>query len=202
MGDLILNGIVLAGGNSSRMGTNKALIEILGVPMLLRQISKLEVVLEGYPESEILVSVRELGVLELPEKARYVDDLTPGEGPLMGIYTCLKTLESGHVVVLGVDMPRIDPMILCELVECCEPGIGIVPGYRSSGFFEPLAAIYPIEMVSLIGKYLESGKRSLQELVRLGIEKRYLKKHEIAKMDVTKFMNVNCPQDFVEYADD
>jgi len=196
-----LYGIVLAGGCSRRMGTNKALIEILGVPMMIRQISKIRSLLELYDTHEILVSVRQTGELELPYGARYVEDLKAGEGPLMGIYSCLLQLASGHAVVLGVDMPRMDPPTLNMLVEQCEPGVGVVPVYGKSDFYEPLAAVYPVEIIPLIQQFLHEGKRSMQDLVREGIQKGILKKFEIPKQETVKFMNVNCPQDLTEYAD-
>jgi len=197
----VLSGIVLAGGNSSRMGTNKALIEILGVPLMIRQIMKLEKLLETRNRGELLVSVRETSALELPSGARYVLDLEPGQGPLMGLYSCLREIGQGHAVVLGVDMPRMDAPTLSLLVDQCEPGVGVVPGYSNSEFYEPLAAVYPVEMLNLISDYLDRGKRSLQELVRVGIEEGFLKKFEIPKLEVIRFMNMNCPQDLTEYGE-
>lgn len=191
----MVNGIVLAGGKSSRMGRNKALIEILGVPLLIRQIEKLSVVLED--SAEIMISVRERGELGLPPKARYVEDLIPNEGPLMGFYSCLQQMKQGHTFLLGVDLPRLDEVLLRDLLRDIEPSVGIVPGYENSDFFEPLAAIYPVEIQPLVADYLDSGKRSFQELIRLGIEAGILRKYEIIPEQARKFMNVNCPEDLV-----
>ena len=200
-GKAALNGIVLAGGKSSRMGTNKALIEILGVPMMVRQIVKLTELFEDLENAEILISVREIGELELPAGARYVKDLRAGEGPLMGLFSSLQELNEGHVVLLGVDMPRMDPPTLSMMLEACEPGVGVVPGYANSDFFEPLAAVYPIEIAALAGEFLDSGKRSMQDFVRSGVKAGFLKKWEIPKLDVIKFLNMNCPEDLKEYGD-
>ena len=194
-----LHGIVLAGGKSSRMGTNKALIEILGVTMMMRQIFKLQELLKDREGAELLVSVRESGELDLPPGARYVEDIRADEGPLMGLFSGLQEIDRGHVILLGVDMPRMDAPTLSLLLDECEPGVGVVPGYANSDFYEPLSAVYPLEIATFAGEYLDSGKRSMQEFVRNGIERGYLKKWEIPKLDVIKFMNMNCPQDLTEY---
>lgn len=200
-GKAALNGIVLAGGKSSRMGSNKALIEILGVPMMIRQIVKLKELFEDLENAEILVSVREIGELDLPSGARYVEDLRAGEGPLMGLYSGLQELNDGHAVLLGVDMPRMDPPTLSLILEDCEPGVGVVPCYANADFYEPLAAVYPIEIAALAGEFLDKGQRSMQEFVRSGIENGFLKKWEIPKLDAIKFMNMNCPEDLTEFGD-
>lgn len=196
-----LNGIVLAGGSSRRMGQNKALIEILGVPLLITQVLKLYALFEQQTSFEILVSVRQSGQLDLPEHARYVEDLRPDEGPMMGLYTCLQECAAGHVVVLGVDMPRMDAPILRELIDLCEPGVGVIPAYRNSAFFEPLAAVYPVEILPLVGRWLDAGKRSMQELIPEAIREGLLKQFEIRPVDASRFMNVNCPKDWVDYGD-
>lgn len=193
-----LNGIVMAGGSSRRMGTNKALIEILGVPMLITQILKLYDLFDSQDRFEVLVSVRRAGQLDLPAHARYVEDLRPDEGPLMGLYTCLQECATGHAVVLGVDMPRMDAPTLRQLIDLCEPGVGVVPVYRGSAFFEPLAAVYPVEILPLMGRSIDAGERSLQQLIPLWIEQGLLKQFEIPREDVIRYMNVNCPEDLVE----
>jgi molybdenum cofactor guanylyltransferase len=194
----MVNGIVLAGGSSSRMGRNKAIIELLGVPLLICQIEKLQLAL-GH-SAEIMVSVREPGELILPRNSRYVKDLVPNEGPVMGLHSCLQEIDEGHVLLLGVDLPRMDPLLLRELIKDIEPGIGVIPGYLESDFFEPMAAVYPVELRGLLADYLKSGGRSFQELIRIGIKSGHLRKFEIPTDQVRKFMNVNCPEDLMEFS--
>ena len=196
----MINGIVLAGGSSSRMGRNKAIIELLGVPLLIRQIEKLQTVLED--SADIMVSVREPGELQLPGNARYVGDIAPNEGPVMGLHSCIEEVDTGHVLLLGVDLPRMDTDTLLDLLDMVEPGIGVIPCYPQKDFFEPMTAIYPVEMKSMIAGYLEQGKRSFQELIRMGIEAGLLKKYEIVPEKARKFMNVNCPEDLKEFIEE
>lgn len=196
----MINGIVLAGGSSSRMGRNKAIIELLGVPLLIRQIEKLQTVLED--TADIMVSVRKPGELQLPDRARYVKDLVPNEGPVMGLHSCIEEVDAGHVMLLGVDLPRMDTDILLDLLDFVETGVGVIPCYPKSDFFEPMTAIYPVEMRSMIANYLEQGKRSFQELIRLGIEAGLLRKYEIVPEKARKFMNVNCPEDLTEFVEE
>lgn len=192
----MVNGVVLAGGRSGRMGRDKALIEILGVPLLLRQVEKLQTVL---PEGQTMVSVREEGGLVLPDGVIYVHDEIADQGPVMGLYSCLKQLDEGYVFLLGVDLPRIDEEVIRELVSNLDPGVGVAPGYSDSDFFEPLSAVFPVEMLSMIEDYLQQGNRSFQKLIQQGIDAGLLKKHVIRSEQSRKFMNVNCPEDLVEF---
>jgi molybdopterin-guanine dinucleotide biosynthesis protein A len=103
---------VLIGGDSSRMGTDKATFEVDGVPMANR----------------VAGAARQAGAAELlmvggtQGRAKALDgvwkkDAYPGEGPLGGVITALKTATNDSVVVLSCDMPFITPAVIRSLVD-------------------------------------------------------------------------------------
>jgi molybdopterin-guanine dinucleotide biosynthesis protein A len=103
---------VLIGGDSSRMGSDKATYPVDGVPMAVRVVSAAreagatEVLLVGGPQS----------------RARGIDgtwkkDAYPGEGPLGGVITALKSATHDTVVVLSCDMPFITAAVIGSLVD-------------------------------------------------------------------------------------
>jgi molybdenum cofactor guanylyltransferase len=105
-------GAVLAGGRSSRMGRDKAFVELDGRPLAaavldaLREVGAAPVVAVGGD----LASLTRLGFDD------GVPDLHPGEGPLGGILTALEAVVADVVVVLGCDMPWVTAEALRELV--------------------------------------------------------------------------------------
>ncbi len=127
-------GVVLAGGRSSRMGRDKALIEIDGRTLLDRTLDKLE------------PHVQELLVIGDPQKYGHVgpfvfaDDI-PGVGPLGGVLTAMRYASNDRLLVLACDMPNVTPQLFERLKEgLAREGTAFVPA--CDGQPEPLAAAY------------------------------------------------------------
>ncbi|HVW20798.1 MAG TPA: molybdenum cofactor guanylyltransferase, partial [Opitutaceae bacterium] len=129
-------GLVLAGGHSRRMGRDKALIEIGGVPLWRRQAS----VLRAAGAEEVWLSLR-AGQEPYPGASAWLRDARAEAGPLAGLLAGLSGLPGGWLLVLPVDMPQVGASWFARLRAACRPGTGAV--FRSAGGFEPLAAIYP-----------------------------------------------------------
>jgi molybdopterin-guanine dinucleotide biosynthesis protein A len=127
-------GVVLAGGRSSRMGRDKALIEVDGRSLLDRALDKLE------------PHVQELLVIGDPLKYGHVgpfvfaDDI-PGVGPLGGLVTAMRYASHDRMLVLACDMPNVtaDLFVLLKAGLQAE-GFAFVPA--CDGRTEPLAAAY------------------------------------------------------------
>jgi molybdopterin-guanine dinucleotide biosynthesis protein A len=154
----VFSAVLLAGGRSSRMGTDKALLPVAGRPLWERQVE----VLRAAGAREIFFSARP-DQTWVPAGARVVRDAVPGAGPLAGIAAALAACEDTHLAVLAVDLPQMEPAWFARLLATCAPGIGAVG--RREGFFEPLAAIYPREMLPAAEAVLTRGDYSLQRLL-------------------------------------
>ncbi|MEO8066510.1 MAG: molybdenum cofactor guanylyltransferase [Flavobacteriales bacterium] len=127
-------GVVLAGGKSSRMGFDKALIEMEGRTMLQRAVDLLRPHVR-----EILVIGDPLKYT--PEHALAVPDDTPGMGPLGGLVTAMKRARYVRLLVLACDLPNINDRLLVLLKnELRGDRDAVVPNH--SGYPEPLAAAY------------------------------------------------------------
>ena len=127
-------GVVLAGGKSTRMGQDKALLEVDGKPLLLHAIEKLK------------PHVRELIVIGEPRKYGHIwpdvlPDEIPGLGPLGGIVTAMGAARHDRMLVLAVDVPGVNADLLERLTrELPENADALVP--RHDGQLEPLVAAY------------------------------------------------------------
>src|SRR5947209_7267292 len=103
-------GAVMAGGRSSRFGRDKALLVVNGETLLQRTVATLrevaaDVVVLGPPERATQVSGVEV-----------LQDAVPGIGPLGGIYTALRARPGCAALVVAVDMPFLNAVLLRHLV--------------------------------------------------------------------------------------
>lgn len=156
---MTLTAVLLAGGESRRMGTDKAEIVFNGEPLWQRQ---LRILRELRPE-KIFVSARAERAW-LPADAELLLDQPPSRGPISGLAVALARMRTSHLIVLAVDMPFVTAAHLQKLSERANPSCGVVPmiGDRA----EPLAAVYPREVDVDLAQALAGNDWSLQPLVR------------------------------------
>lgn len=156
---LSFGAVLLAAGRSSRMGSDKALLSCGGEPLWRRQLA----VLQQAGAEEIFLSVRPEQTWA-PVEHPVVRDVANDVGPLAGIAAALARCRQTHLIVLAVDLPRVEVAWFRRLAACCEPGVGAVG--HGERFFEPLAAIYPQEVSPLVAAALTAKDYSLQGLIR------------------------------------
>jgi molybdopterin-guanine dinucleotide biosynthesis protein A len=178
---------ILAGGESRRMGRDKALLPFDGPAMLARVAARaLET---GYP---VMVVGR-----ARPEgwdigQVRFVEDNAPGAGPLRGIVTALGA-SGGDVIAVACDMPLLDAHALRWLASLHEPGGNGVVVMRE-GRMEPLFSLYGFTLLSRFEARLAAGELAMKEAIEAcglrGVEA----PPEIARL----LTNVNTPGDLEE----
>ena len=153
-----VDGLVLAGGASSRMGTDKNRLRYGGRPAqlrhtveLLRAVSK--VVYCARPGSAA-------GLEDLPDDVAVVDDAAGVAGPLAGILAGLRATRSDGLLVLANDLPFIQPDDLLRLVDAAANALAVA--YRSpvDGRPEPLCALYSKGCCRPLEAFVASGGRS------------------------------------------
>ena len=177
---------ILAGGESSRMGRDKALLEFDGEKLLeriAREASDLtEVAVVGRTDSEHF---------DLPGVA-FLADRRPGLGPLGGLRTALEQLD-GPVVLVGCDMPLVVADALRWLVDAFEESggaAGLVA--ETDDGLQPLFAVYTDALLPTIDQMLAAHERSLHRLVRRADLPSRRPTSEVAE----RLVNVNTPEDF------
>lgn len=182
-------GALLCGGESSRMGRDKALLEIHGSPLWKIQCRKLasvcnEVLLCGKPS--------QAPHFHSPE-TRFVPDAAPGLGPLSGLATALRTARFPRVLVLAVDMPKMTERFLSQLLALSSDTCGVVP--ESNGFFQGLCAVYPAALLPRVLFFLSTPDRSLHSLIKDGIAREMLVVRSTSQEEHALFENWNIPGD-------
>lgn len=185
---------VLAGGRSSRLGTDKAFLPWAGRRLLDRQLD----LLRTLGPTSLLISGR-TGIDYAIAGASVVFDAVAGLGPIGGLAAVLEAVATPHVVVVAVDLPAMTPEFLRQLLHQRAEGTGVVP--RSAASWEPLAAVYPREILPLVRLHIERRELALHRLIDAGIAAGLLIEARIAGQFLGVFRNVNTPKDLAEQTD-
>jgi molybdopterin-guanine dinucleotide biosynthesis protein A len=186
---MTLTAVLLAGGDSRRMGRDKATIVFRGEPLWQRQI---ELLRDLQPE-RIFLSVRREPAW-LPIETELLLDEPPFRGPLGGLTKALERMPTSHLVVLAVDMPFMTSEQMRTLWGMATIGCGVLPmiGDRA----EPLAAIYPREAGGDLAAALASDDFSLQRLSRSLVQQGRLRVFQVPPEESECYRSVNEPGDF------
>lgn len=179
---------LVAGGQSRRMGRDKAFLEWGGQALYVAQLRKLA----SLDPARIFLSTRK--EQEFPDYLGEVVRLRDERadlGPLEGLRSILAASEADRVLVLAVDLPSMEPDFLRLLLEA--PG-GVVP--RGSRGWEPLAAVYPREAtLALVEAAIASGNLRLQDLVDEAERRGVVRALDLEPEQEQLFSNLNTPGD-------
>jgi molybdopterin-guanine dinucleotide biosynthesis protein A len=155
-------GAVLAGGQSTRMGTDKAVLAVTGGP--LAGVARDALVGAGAAEVLLVGGNREtLAPLE-PLGFRFVDDRWPGQGPLGGLITALRACEHDVVVVLACDLPAVEAAAVTSVLRALGDADAAIPVV--DGRLQTLVAAYRRRCVEGLEAAWAAGERSLRDAVR------------------------------------
>jgi FdhD protein len=184
-----VTGVILAGGSSSRMGSNKALLLHRGgriIEGVYRALSEL------FEEVIVVTNTPHLYDF-LP--CRKVADIYPGRGVLAGIHAGLLASSEPAVFVVACDMPHLNGDLIRHLTALCEGVDMVLP--LSDGGFEPLHALYGKECLPAIEELIEAGDRRVISLVPR-VRVREVPSGEVTTFDPAfdSFVNINTPDDY------
>ncbi len=185
---------IQAGGESRRMGSDKALLPFLGQPLVLRLLSRL-----AWIADEVIITSNQ------PENYRFlgltpIPDLLPGLGALGGLYTALMAATQPYAAVVACDMPFASPEIfLVALAQLRERGADVVIPRTEAGM-EPFHAVYRCETcLPHIQDAIQAGKRRADAWFEQ-VHIHYLDTEEILAYDPDRvaFFNINTPEELKE----
>ena len=188
---MTFSAMLLAGGESRRMGRDKAALVFHDEPLWRRQLR----VLRDLGPQRVFVSARTESPW-LPDDTELLLDEPPSRGPLSGLAKALAQMQTTHLVVLAVDMPFVTREQLQFLCLEATEGCGVVPliGERA----EPLAAIYPKESALDFAAALAGIDLSLQSLVRKLAAAGKVRLLPVSSEDENLYLSLNNPSDLKE----
>lgn len=184
---------VIAGGKSSRMGTDKSFVPLLGKPMIDHVLERTAEL--GQAET-ILITNKPGDYTHL--KLPIFTDVLPDKGALGGIYSALFHSRNPYTLCLACDMPFLNPELLHYLVALADEPAGpydvIVP--RVEGYPEGLHAVYSKVCLDPIRQRLEVDRLKVIGFYSQ-VRVRYLDEPEWGRIDPKglSFRNINTPDE-------
>jgi len=190
-----LAAIALAGGQSSRMGQDKALLELDGIPLIQRtcQIARqcADPVCVVTPWAERYRSI-------LPADCQFIQETwQPGEtkphGPLVGFAQALTHVQTEWVLLLACDLPHLRLEVLqnwtAELENASVETIALLPK-NPQGWWEPLCGFYRCRCLPELTAFIQTGGRSFQKwLANQPVQ-------ELTLEDTQLLFNCNTPEEW------
>ena len=148
-----VTGIILAGGMSSRMGADKSLLVFSGKTLIENAINILRPVC-----SEIVISAPEnrYGFTGL----ECWPDIIEVKAAMAGVYSCLKRSVTKLNLILGCDMPLVDPLFLADLISDSAKADLIIPVHDGNRY-EPLCSVYKKNLLASLTESLQRGEYGL-----------------------------------------
>lgn len=191
--------IVLAGGMSKRMGRDKTLLPVKGVPMIKR-VTDIALSISG--EVIIVTGSRKMAINlsnTVGKEVTIVEDEERGWGPIMGILTGCKRARAEYVAVVPCDAPFLNPKVLLELFKRAGGHDAAIPKWPN-GYLEPLHSVYRRQSVLEVAqKLVDKGSRSILHLIENLKDVVYVPVEELKLIDekLLTFFNVNTPRDLL-----
>jgi molybdopterin-guanine dinucleotide biosynthesis protein A len=196
--DSKLTGLILAGGLSTRFGSDKASAPLEGRPLLQWVVSAL-----GQVCSEIVI-VRAAGqvlpALENAQSVRVVDDVFEARGPLAGMVAGFEAVGAGLCAVASCDAPLLEPALLTGMAK----GVGehdAVCG-RVGGRLQPLVGVYRVEQCLLVfRRRVEEGRLAVRDALE-DLDVRVLDEDELRRWDpdLRSYRGANTPAELADLA--
>lgn len=186
-----VTGVILAGGQSTRMGSNKALLPMQGgrfIETIYRQLC-------GLFAKVLLVTNQPEQYRFLP--CRTVADIYPGLGPLAGLHAGLHQADTATVFAVACDMPHLNSALIRQLAALrCSADV-IIPQGRQG--LEPLHALYHKACLCPMERALIEGRRRIISFFPQ-VAVHTVSSDQIAAIDpgFTSFRNINTPADYYD----
>ena len=180
-----ITGIILAGGKSRRMGSDKALFEIEGRSLLERAATFCLSFC-----SRVLISSGSAD--HYYPGCETIPDLMADSGPIGGIFSCLLLSKTDWNFVLSVDATFMELQLVSFLESQCSECDAVVPVHP--GGLEPLIAFYHKRSLRAMKKQLDAGKFKMQDFLEL-IKTCYADAGHLLENFPRLFMNLNRPED-------
>jgi molybdopterin-guanine dinucleotide biosynthesis protein A len=187
-----ITAFILAGGRSTRMGTDKAFVLLDGRTLLAGALDLAR---------SLTDDVRIVGdPSKFASFAPVVEDLFSGCGPLAGIHAALRSSQTDLNLLFAVDMPFLTPALLQYILgRAQDSDTAMVTVPRTAQGWQPLCAVYRREFASIAEKALRAGRYKIDALfTEAGAQAIGEPELQSAGFSLDLFSNLNTPDDLAE----
>jgi molybdopterin-guanine dinucleotide biosynthesis protein A len=188
-----ISSILLAGGRSSRMGKDKARLKLDGELMILQSIARKLLTISD----EVIIATDGRRYDDLGARVKWADDVYPGAGSLVGLYSGLREASSDYALVVACDMPFLNLDLLHYMIALPRSYDVLAP--RIGTKVEPLHAIYSKRCLRPIKRLLEAGHKKIIDMFT-EVQVCYLPPEVVERYDPKhrSFFNINSPEQLAE----
>ena len=179
---------IMLGGQSTRMGTDKALVTLGGRTLLERAVERWQ----DYGGALQLSVGREDRAVLAPAGVSAVVDVYPQRGPMGGLHAGLRVCDTEYLLLTAVDSPFVTCGMADQLLAAAEESACDVCVYTLDEKPQPLFGLYRRSCLSVAEKLLEAGENKMGLLLRR-VDTRYL-----VGADEALFRNLNTPEELAE----
>jgi len=178
----VTTAVIFAGGKSSRMGKDKALLPFADYPTLTEfQQDKLGTIFE-----KVYISAKEN---KFDFDCRVIQDSYTENSPLVGLISVFETLKAKEIFILSVDAPFVGKETIEKLLEHNESGFDVIVAQSPSGV-QPLCGLYKRSILPLAYAQLKKDNHRLGDLLRLA------NTLFVAFDEDAPFTNLNRPEEY------
>lgn len=188
--------VVLAGGQSKRMGKDKAFLKIGDKTFLRKILESLskkcdEIIIVGNKDKELYL--KEAQTVNKPVK--FTSDIYPYQGPLNGIISALHLINHEKTFISTCDTPLIKPEVVEFLQREIDGFDAVIPVVRNK--FQPLNALYRTESLQKAKQLFHKGERSLFSFIK-SLNVKFIDQNKIEKVDpqLYSYWSINTPEDY------
>lgn len=178
--------VILAGGRSRRMGTDKSFVLLDGKPLIQHVVERVST-----------LNIRLMLITNSPDKYSRFDipsyrDIIPDLGALGGLYTALQHCPTPYALCVACDMPFLNPALLQRLIDLRDGYQVVAP--RIDGRIEGLHAVYSRSCLDVIEQQIDQNRFRMSDLFS-HLNARYLDDTHVRSLDpeLRSFVNLNTP---------
>jgi molybdopterin-guanine dinucleotide biosynthesis protein A len=186
-----VTGIILAGGDSRRMGRDKAMLR-------LSETAIIETTARLFKRlfSEVIIVSKQAGRFG-DLRCREVEDIYPDKGAMIGILTGLKEAETDYIFTAACDMPFLNEKVINLIINSGRGYDVALPS--AAGYTHPLHALYSRKCLDGMSAFMEKGEKGINRFIK-NLPKNRVKtisEEEVKALDpdALSLFNVNTPED-------
>ncbi len=177
---------IFAGGKSSRMGTDKALLQLEGKNFIKRLCDELDCFEERMIARGNQSDIEDISWIIIP-------DIYSERGPIGGLHAVLSICESDAMFCVSCDMPLLQISLVNYLCGFMEEEVDAVIAVTEDGRKQPLCGIYRKSVLSVLEEQILAGDNRMMA----ALNKMRVKYVTIGLQDSQQLKNINTPEDFL-----
>lgn len=195
----VFEAFILIGGRSSRLGTDKAFVELGGRTLLQTAIETVRRALPSADVTAVAGSSTQFAINAITSDVPFIFDLNEGRGPLGGIHTALSYAKTSWIFVLACDYPFVSSELISLMAEKVSDEFGAIVPEQQDGRMQPLFGFYKVgAALSIVEEIIERPRvpPPMHKIVDQ-LNPRIIKFEEYAFLDGAGnfFLNINTIED-------